>query len=249
MICKNGASVADAKYGSQQLARIYHGSDLIWENDEWVTFEFPSPGLLMTYLHKPLGFTITDNTDGKVPSAYKFFSNANNVYSGLTKRSTGQWTRINFVLPDELGEVRLLNFKAHRCTLLYGSHMHPDAVNLLYAPDALSASVSNSPTADEMLDGENGFVSFASAAVAANGNTNAIDAFFSNTYGSNLSPAPVVKTLRFCVRAPYWSTGGQKTVAGEKYNFKFLVRKSCLEAWEAAYDLPIENESQEDINV
>lgn len=248
MIYSGDSSIADAKFGSQQLAKIYRGSDLVWENDEWVEFVFPSPGLLMTSLHKPLGFTITDDTaNNNVPNAYKFFANAKGVYSGLTQRTRYQWTRVNFVLPSELGTVRLKSFKAWRCNLLNEYQVRPGSINLLYSSDAVSASVTHTTTGTESdTDPESLTNGFASIAHAGYGNIS-IDSFYNNTERI-LASEPEVKTIRFCIAAPYWGSSSTKTVAGEKYNFTFKVKKSCLEAWKAAYDLPIENESQEDIN-
>lgn len=35
MIILNNSSVADVKYGSQQVDKVYHGSNLVWERDDW----------------------------------------------------------------------------------------------------------------------------------------------------------------------------------------------------------------------
>lgn len=35
MIILNNSSVADVKYGSQQVDKVYHGSNLVWERVEW----------------------------------------------------------------------------------------------------------------------------------------------------------------------------------------------------------------------
>ena len=48
MIMLNNSSVADVKYGSQQVDKVYYGSDLVWERDPWVTFSFPTASIGMT---------------------------------------------------------------------------------------------------------------------------------------------------------------------------------------------------------
>lgn len=35
MIILNNSSVADVKYGSQQVDKVYHGSNLVWQREEW----------------------------------------------------------------------------------------------------------------------------------------------------------------------------------------------------------------------
>ena len=42
MIQFGNASVADIKYSSQQVDKVYHGSDLVWGRDEWVEYTFPN---------------------------------------------------------------------------------------------------------------------------------------------------------------------------------------------------------------
>lgn len=45
MIILNNSSVADVKYGSQQVDKVYHGSNLVWE--QYVEYVFPNANAYM----------------------------------------------------------------------------------------------------------------------------------------------------------------------------------------------------------
>ena len=48
MIKYSSQSIVDVKYGSQQVDKVYHGSDLVWERDKWVEFSFPTASKAMS---------------------------------------------------------------------------------------------------------------------------------------------------------------------------------------------------------
>ncbi len=105
MIYSGNSPISDAKYGGQQLAKIYHGSDLVWENSDYKIIEFPNNLMQMTSASNTLGFTITDDANsggGEAKSTWKFFNKDIDTYALLKKRS-GMWTRVNVVFPAERG--------------------------------------------------------------------------------------------------------------------------------------------------
>ena len=75
MIKSGSSSIADVKFGSQQIAKVYHGSDLVWDHTgESVTLEI---GTVHSAL-QPDGFIIAGSTNhGIVP-----YQNAATSYSG-----------------------------------------------------------------------------------------------------------------------------------------------------------------------
>lgn len=36
------SSISDVKYGSHQVDKVYHSSDLVWQRDKWVEYVFPN---------------------------------------------------------------------------------------------------------------------------------------------------------------------------------------------------------------
>ena len=48
MIYSGDSPIADVKYGSQQVDKVYHGSDLVWERDKWVEYVFPNDDAFMS---------------------------------------------------------------------------------------------------------------------------------------------------------------------------------------------------------
>lgn len=235
MIYSGDSSIADAKYGSTQLTRIYHGSDLVWENADYKIIEFPNNLMQMTSASNTLGFTITDDADsggGEAISTWKFFNKDIDTYALLKKRS-GMWTRVNVVFPAELGDVKLVNFKCYRCNMPtgtgYSGYTRMNTINLLYSPDEVT--VDQAHAASGQIDGANNFVSIARPYSSAE-----LDALFNNAYGNDFSNPQTIKTLRFCIQAPTWSGTPQlKYIVSEKYQFKLMIRKSNLAAWKAKY--------------
>lgn len=58
MIILNNSSVADIKYGSQQVDKAYHGSNLVWQQEKWVEYVFPEPNAKMRQT-KDYGFEVS----------------------------------------------------------------------------------------------------------------------------------------------------------------------------------------------
>lgn len=58
MIYSGNSAIADAKYGSQQLAKIYHGADLVWGNDSWTELHIGTPMHVDGALNDSQGFVI-----------------------------------------------------------------------------------------------------------------------------------------------------------------------------------------------
>ena len=214
MIYSGDSSIADAKYGSTQLTRIYHGSDLVWENADYKIIEFPNNLMQMTSASNTLGFTITDDANsggGEAISTWKFFNKDIDTYALLKKRS-GMWTR------------------GYRCNMPTGTdYSRMGTINLLYSPDEVT--VDQAHAASGQIDGANNFVSIARPYSSAE-----LDALFNNAYGNDFSNPQTIKTLRFCIQAPTWSgTPPLKYIVSEKYQFKLMIRKSNLAAWKAKY--------------
>ena len=46
MIKFGNFSVGNVKFGSQQVTKVYYGSDLVWE-DPWVEYTFPNENAIM----------------------------------------------------------------------------------------------------------------------------------------------------------------------------------------------------------
>ena len=50
MIQFGNSSVGDVKFGSQQIAKVCYGSDLVWEKDSWTALHIGDDCILSTFL-------------------------------------------------------------------------------------------------------------------------------------------------------------------------------------------------------
>ena len=66
MINFGNFSVGNVKFGSQQVTKVYYGSDLVWE-DPWVEYTFPTENAKMQE-GSALGFNATANASDGVSS-------------------------------------------------------------------------------------------------------------------------------------------------------------------------------------
>ena len=221
MINLGSTSIADVKFGSQQMSKAYHGADLVWSN--LAQYEFSNSSAYMTGSSgsSALGFTITD----KLPSgstrqegAWNIF--ANNSRSMFVYMSKNATTIVNFVFPDELGDVILLDIKGIQVSASGAGYSRAGSVTILTSPLSKAAT-------DDDTNGANGFRVIKTISGSTQYNN-----FFTNTYGNNVLHPPTVKTLRI----KFSSANGGSTPS-EKYKMRLLVNPDNLAAWKAKYNI------------
>lgn len=81
MIILNNSSVADIKYGSQQVDKVYHGSNLVWQREEW---DGEHVYLRVGNIERGYGDILLGGSDGLLYNT----GSSNPNYDGLTSIET-----------------------------------------------------------------------------------------------------------------------------------------------------------------
>lgn len=108
MIKFGNSTIENVKYGSQQVDKVYHGSDLVWERDKWVEYTFPNSSAKLTGSgDKALGFGLSGGSASGSSQRYYALNNVSNNAWTVTDSSTSLY----ILLPDLLAPVKVLNVK------------------------------------------------------------------------------------------------------------------------------------------
>lgn len=230
MIYSGNSAIADAKYGSQQLTKIYHGADLVWsKEDEWVEYTFPNTtngtAVKCTALtgDGALGFTFQggSGTASHVGRVYHMFDSTS--WSMQRKGSLGGSGSVYgiyayAVFPPQWGEVLLT---AVSVTNLNSNNYYR------YELDSTSdrSKVIDSNGNVIVNTTENGGLK-TNIFGFGNGTGNSADASLDNV--------SAVAIRMFATRKNY-NTG---EINGGNYILTFMIQKSKLKAWLDAFNLP-----------
>ena len=110
MINFGNFSVGNVKFGSQQVTKVYYGSDLVWE-DPWVEYTFPTENARMQE-GSGLGFSATANaSDGDssmiAGTSYFMFDRARLTKATYTAKGSDNGASLRLVFPAVLGLVKI----------------------------------------------------------------------------------------------------------------------------------------------
>lgn len=83
MIQSGSSSIADVKFGSQQIAKVCYGSDLVWEKDSWTALHIGDDCILSTFLTgSGTGKATANGGSGEFYLYDNIFSPILNVFDG-----------------------------------------------------------------------------------------------------------------------------------------------------------------------
>lgn len=216
MIKSGGASIADVKYGSQQITKAYYGSDLVFNKSDLIEYTFPNANAYCTSSNK-LGFNFSGTSDGYKlmdgDSGSRFYGDAKNTQiSYMADKYYGRKFYIRF--PVEWDEVAIASFTIENASngeyyCIYGSNDR--AATSEWLADAGTFQT-------RILKLVSGSFSAANATHIPEGDN-------------------ATEKIRCLKVAATWDGSHSNIYFGE-YSIKFLIKRSNLKAWLDNYNLP-----------
>lgn len=123
MIYSGDSPISDVKYGSQQMDKVYHGSDLVWERDKWVEYVFPNDDAFVSSeenygltVAEDYGFTVSlhkNSGEGLYGSVTLGFNNDDSNSPKITGTHSGYSQYYHIVLPAQFQNAIFCNIKCH----------------------------------------------------------------------------------------------------------------------------------------
>lgn len=229
MIYSGNSAIADAKYGSQQLAKIYHGSDLVWERDEWVEYTFPNTTngvdikCSSTTGNGALGFKFaaSTGTPSHANRCYHMFDGQ--AWSMQTKGRLGNSGSVYgicayAVFPPQWGTVLLKTVSVTKLDkssyYLYNLRSTPNRAKVLDSNDNVIVNTTEAGGLDHTI--------------------------FDFTYSQGNSAQASLDNLESAAIRLFASRRNMNTteIVGGNYTLTFLIKKSRLKAWLGTFSLP-----------
>lgn len=103
MIKFGNSTIENVKYGSRQVDKVYHGSDLVWERNPWVTFSFPTASKGMTG-NSSYGFNASGSTTyGSSYAYYTSFDTTGSTWYCFVVASSSDTPRLVLSFPSDFG--------------------------------------------------------------------------------------------------------------------------------------------------
>lgn len=228
MIYSGDSSIADAKFGSQQLAKIYRGSALVWENNEWVEYTFPNTtrgtSVKCTSVtgDGALGFTFAagTGTDAHALRCYHMFDDS--AWSMQKRNDLGNndtsGIYVYAVFPSQWEEIQM---KSVSVTNLNSNNFRSFRLDSTY-------------DRAKVMDSNGNIIISKTAAGGLETNILAGDYHIGNSAQRTLNSVNAVAIRMFSVVRSS-STG---EMFGGNYTLTFMIQKSKLKAWLNAFNLP-----------
>lgn len=114
MIILNNSSVADVKYGSRQVDKVYHGSNLVWDREEWnVEYVFPNANAYMRN-DSDYGFNVAvvlNDNERVYPSPVCGFNNNDADAPGIYDTHPGYTQHYMIYLPTQFQDAIFCNIR------------------------------------------------------------------------------------------------------------------------------------------
>lgn len=225
MIKSVSDSIADVKYGSQQIAKAYYGDALVLEIDEWVEYEFPNADAYIGGSGGTYGFTSSRSVEDTGATVYNgegrmLNNNQNDSMKVLVKNET--WTTANFILPAEWNNVQLKRFRT-KGSAISGTVL-PSWVNVYVSPIA------------ESIDNSNQFVRAKNLGSSTNPAISDAYSVSTDNFDSDFDPTMKCKTLRIRFMRS-GASSSRSTLRSGNFYFTFLIKKSELAAWKSNYNV------------
>ena len=230
MIYSGNSAIADAKYGSQQLAKIYHGSDLVWGNDSWVEYTFPNTTngvdikCSSTTGNGALGFKFAAGTGTTSHAArcYHMFDGqawSMKLKSGIGNRGSTYGIYAYAVFPPQWGTVLLKTVSVTNLDkskyYIYNLYSTPNRAKVLDSNDGVIVSTTEAGGLDDTIFS---FITSShgnSAQASLDNLESAAIRMFASRYNANVTE-----------------------ITGGNYTLTFLIKKSRLKAWLDTFNLP-----------
>ena len=219
MIQSGSSSIADVKFGSQQIAKVCYGSDLVWEKDVWEEHTFPNSSEYFTSSDL-LGFELQANPKSTTSYLYQIMdSNVSQNQTQLATLDTASdanngrmgWLGIRF--PTEWGTVKIKNFNINQWGNIY-------RYKIFSSTDRnLELSTSYNP-----LDGEVKIFEKASSNMSS-----------STYYRPTVNGTEQDVAARMLRLAGDQRSTSYNLIYLGNFTLTFLIKKSCYNAWKARY--------------
>lgn len=226
MIKSGSSSIADVKFGSQQIAKVYHGSDLVWERDEWVEYTFPNTtnGVdIKCSSTTGLGFIFAAGTDDSSHATRCYHMFDDQAWTMQRKSNLGNNGYVYgiytyAVFPPQWGTVLL---KTVRVTNLNSSSYY------LY-------NLYSTPNRTKVIDSNDNVI------VKTTQTGDLENQIFNFEYSQGSSAQTSLDNLESAAIRLFATRRSSKIseIDGGNYTLTFLIKKSGLKAWLDAFSLP-----------
>ena len=219
-------SIVDMKYGSQQVDKVYHGSDLVWGRDQWVEYTFPNTTngvdikCSSTTGNGTLGFIFAAGTGTSSHAARCYHMFDDRAWSMQPKSGLGSGSVYGIyayaIFPPQWGTVLLKTVSATNLNsssyYLYRLHSTSHREKVLDSNDNVIVSTAEAGGLD--------------------------DTIFSFGYSQGDSAQASLDNLESAAIRLFATRRNTTEIVGGNYTLTFLIKKSGLKAWLDAFSLP-----------
>lgn len=212
MINLGNNSIVDMKYGSQQIAKAYHGSDMVWEKDDGI-YVFPNSSAKLTS-NKSLGFVCNQTQVNGAHKAWKAFDNSlNTAFCGLDNSQDRIF--IAFPFPIVIKSITIFDKGQGYATqggIKTGAILVNENVKLNYT--------------------DSGWVSWCElnrSGVISNNTT------VTSTVHTNVSYVTPVRSIY--IRGKTWGNGGTNGHIITEVSIRYTADSADVNAWKAEYNI------------